>query len=66
MYNHAPRKYICPFCTLVQSFENDDIHNTQKTPFPAGSRSEYAQKLRAWFRNIEQEVLHEKNSFIGN
>jgi histidine triad (HIT) family protein len=33
---------------VIPRYENDDIHNTQKTPFPADDRAEYAKKLSAW------------------
>ena len=34
---------------VIPRYENDDMHNTQKTPFPADDRGEYAQRLREWF-----------------
>jgi histidine triad (HIT) family protein len=25
MYNHAPNNYTCPFCSLLQGYENEDV-----------------------------------------
>jgi len=29
MYNHAPKKYICPFCLLVKKIENEHVYTKQ-------------------------------------
>jgi len=29
MYHHAPKNYICPFCLLVQSIENEHVLTSQ-------------------------------------
>lgn len=29
MHNHAPQKYICPFCLLIKGTENEDVHSVQ-------------------------------------
>src|SRR5512138_1221749 len=29
MYNHAPEKYICPFCLLIAGIENEHVYSVQ-------------------------------------
>lgn len=29
MYNHAPQKYVCPFCLIVRGIENSDVLTVQ-------------------------------------
>ena len=36
---------------VIPRFENDDFHNSQKVPFEADERAQYAKKLRRWFEN---------------
>ena len=34
---------------VIPRYENDDFHNSQRYPFEADERAQYAQKLRNWF-----------------
>ena len=29
MYNHAPQGYVCPFCLIIQSIENEHVRSVQ-------------------------------------
>ena len=29
MYNHAPKKYICPFCLIANGVENEHVYTKQ-------------------------------------
>lgn len=33
MYNHAPKKYQCPFCLLIRGIENIYVHSKQSDIF---------------------------------
>jgi histidine triad (HIT) family protein len=36
---------------IIPRYENDDLENSQKEPFPAGERAKYARKLGAWINS---------------
>jgi histidine triad (HIT) family protein len=38
---------------VIPRYQNDDFHSAQKSPFEAGERAQYAQKLRNWFNRSE-------------
>ena len=36
---------------VIPRYKDDDFHNSQRAPFEASERVEYAQKLKKWFEN---------------
>jgi len=34
---------------VIPRYKNDNLHNSQKSPFKADERAEYARRLRTWF-----------------
>ena len=40
---------------VIPRYQKDDFHSTQKAPFEADERAEYALKLRNWFSRSEAE-----------
>ena len=38
---------------VIPPYQNDDFQNSQRVPFEASERAEYAQKLKKWFENFQ-------------
>lgn len=47
---------------VIPRYENDDFHNSHKSPFPTNDRAKYAQKLRSWFDESEGSLKNESRN----
>ncbi|MBN1878214.1 MAG: methyltransferase domain-containing protein [Anaerolineae bacterium] len=57
MYNHAPKDYVCPFCLLVQSIENEHNAIKQTDLVYQNDRVTAFIALRKWPNNIGHVLI---------